>query len=100
MILKPGGRYRSQVDPTEVVVVRPAKDDVDLTCGGVPMVGMAEPVTDGPALLPEHAEATTMGKRYTDGQVELLVTKAGAGALAVDGSRLVVKDAQPLPSSD
>jgi hypothetical protein len=100
MLLKPGGRYRSQVDPTEVIVVRPAPGEVDLTCGGVAMVAMTEPVVVGSTLLPEHAEATTMGKRYTDGRLELLVTKAGAGALAVDGARLAIKDAQPLPSSD
>jgi hypothetical protein len=99
MILKPGGRYRSQVDATEVVVVRPVPGEVGLTCGGVPMVGMADTLAEQ-AMLADHAEATTIGKRYTDGRVELLVTKAGAGALAVDGARLVVKDAQPLPSSD
>lgn len=100
MVLKPGGRYRSQVDPTEVIVVRPVPGEVDLTCGGVPMIGMDEPADVDLTLAQDQVEPTTMGKRYTDGRVEILVTKAGSGALAVDGARLVVKDAQPLPSSD
>jgi hypothetical protein len=45
---------------------------------------------------------TRMGKRYTrDGDdLELLVTKAGRGSLAADGTALAVKDAKPLPASD
>ena len=41
-----------------------------------------------------------LGKRYTDGTIELLVTKAGAGTLAVDKTPLDIKGARPLPSSD
>ena len=43
-----------------------------------------------------------LGKRYVDDEsdIEVLCTKAGDGALAVDGRPLVLKTAKPLPSSD
>jgi hypothetical protein len=49
-------------------------------------------VGDGPLL----------GKRYADDDLglELLCTRAGTGALTVDGRPLLLKGAKPLPSSD
>jgi hypothetical protein len=43
-----------------------------------------------------------LGKRYVDeaGTIEVLCTKPGDGALALDGQPLEVKSAKPLPSSD
>jgi hypothetical protein len=38
MTLKPGTRLRSQVDPTEVIVVRPGSAEVEVACGGHPMI--------------------------------------------------------------
>jgi hypothetical protein len=101
MELKPGGRYRSQVCDTEVIIVRPLPGDVDLTCGGQPLVDHGETRGDGsPAAGLDTG--TQMGKRYTEdtGALEVLVTKPGAGTLAIGTTPLVLKDSKPLPASD
>jgi hypothetical protein len=43
-----------------------------------------------------------IGKRYADEELglELLCTRAGTGALTVNGEVLQVKGAKPLPASD
>lgn len=43
-----------------------------------------------------------IGKRYAEDKagVELLFSRAGAGALTVDGRLVPMKGAKPLPSSD
>jgi hypothetical protein len=43
-----------------------------------------------------------IGKRFADPEsgLELLVTKAGEGNLAVNGVAIPLKEAKPLPSSD
>jgi len=43
-----------------------------------------------------------MGKRYSReaDDIELLITKGGAGSLSLDGETLAPKEAKPLPSSD
>jgi hypothetical protein len=100
MQLKPGLRLRSQVCTTELIVVRPA--DVELTCGGIPVIAHGEEPGDGLSLDPALSGGTQLGKRYTDeaGALEILVTKRGDGTLA-DGDRpLPLKEAKPLPSSD
>jgi hypothetical protein len=102
MNLKSGSRLRSQVDATEVIVVRaPAGQVVVVSCGGHPMIdAKAEPE---PGLSPVgDAEATQLGKRYTDGDgaLELLVTKPGTHGLAANGQPVVLKEAKPLPASD
>lgn len=102
MILSIGSRLRSTVCDTEVVVVRSSGEEVDLRCGGRPMVGAGDPAPDAAALVPEFADGVLLGKRYVDagGRFELLCTKAGAGSLAVADEPLGIKDAKPLPSSD
>ena len=59
---------------------------------------------DGPAgeIDPEFHGPTQLGKRYTDesGELELLCTKAGEGALSLGDTILAIKAAKPLPSSD
>lgn len=96
-----GSRWRSAVDATEVIVVRPPTTDVDLECGGAPMVPAG---TDAPGgtVAAEHSGGTALGKRYVDDTVaiEVLCTKHGDGSLAVSGRALAVKEAKPLPSSD
>ncbi len=84
---------------TEVMVIKAAATGV-VTCGGVEM--QAERGAEKLALDPAFAEGTKIGKRYTDaaGTLELLCIKAGAGSLALDGAKLQLKDAKPLPSSD
>ncbi|MEU7814025.1 hypothetical protein [Pseudonocardia sp. NPDC049154] len=97
-----GTTLRSATDGTTVVVVRWGADDVEITCGGAPMVdarsGTVEPVGADPA----QQDGTQMGKRYVDeGRgIELLCTKAGAGTLAVAGAALPIKGSKPLPASD
>jgi len=47
-------------------------------------------------------EGPALGKRYADDErgLELLCSRAGTGALTVDGEPLLLKGAKPLPSSD
>lgn len=93
----------STTDPTTVVVVRWGPDDVDLRCGGAPMVDSKSAGAGAPEnpADPAWQAGTTLGKRYADGSgVELLCTKAGTGTLTVDGTPLPVKGVEPLPASD
>lgn len=98
--LKPGARFQSTVCTTEVIVVKGA-GEVDLTCGGAPMVaaGTGE-VSGSPAA--DAAGGTQLGKRYSDegDTIELLATKAGDGSLAVGGEALDIAQAKTLPASD
>lgn len=102
MDLKPGSRWRSAVCTAEVVVVRPPKEAVSLECGGQPMVafGAERPEGLSPAAGQDGGVAT--GKRYADPDtgLELLVSKAGQGSLALNGKPLALKEAKALPSSD
>lgn len=102
MQLKPGSRWKSAVGTTEVVVVRPAKGDVTLECGGHPMVPLGTEPEAGLAMSADFAEGTSVGKRYTDAEsgVELLGSKPGKCSLSVDGRPVTLKDAKPLPASD
>ncbi|MCU1587548.1 MAG: hypothetical protein JWN31_1041 [Frankiales bacterium] len=98
MQTKAGLKLRSTACTTEVIVVRPTTDDVELSCCGEPMTTDEE---TGPTSAPEQHEVL-LGKRYTDEAtgIELLCTKPGPGPLAVDGRPVVVKGSKPLPSSD
>ena len=102
MKLTPGSRFRSVVCDTEAIVVRSPDDDIDLRCGGQPMVPLADEPPAGLALEPAFADGTALGKRYTNdaGDLELLCTKPGAGSLSAGEELLVLKEAKPLPSSD
>jgi hypothetical protein len=95
MHIKTGQRLRSQVDPTEVIVVR-------LRCGGAEMIDV-KAVAD-PALTAKtgSGEPAVLGKRYTDGSgdLEILATKGGSHAITVGLEPLRLKEAKPLPSSD
>ena len=102
MELKPGSRLESATCDAQVVVVKAPKDggDVDLRCGGEPM----RPLGEGGDRLPIsfEGEGTLLGKRYADDDLglELLCSAAGAGALSLGDTPLLVKGAKPLPSSD
>jgi hypothetical protein len=102
MVLTPGARLRSSVCATEVVVVKGTPSEVDLRCGGFPMVPIdSTPDTSGsPAV--GYAGGTELGKRYShDGSgLELLCTKPGEGSISVGDQVLTTKQAKPLPSSD
>ncbi|MBI1180672.1 MAG: hypothetical protein GC201_08945 [Alphaproteobacteria bacterium] len=95
--MKPGTRLKSSVCDTEVVIVRPPREQVTLECGGAPMGGEA-----GAGLDAAHAEGTLLGKRYVHEPVglEVLCVKPGKGSLSVAGTALTLKDAKQLPSSD
>lgn len=99
--LSVGTRLRSAVCETEVMVVAAPATEVELTCGGAPMIGMDDEPSGG-EIDPAAAEGTLMGKRYTNeaGDLEILCTKPGAGSLGAGGEVLVPKDAKALPSSD
>ena len=100
--LKAGTRMRSAVCATEVMVVAAPADDVEVSCGGVPMIDIKGDPPAGVSLSPDAAEGTALGKRYVNeaGDLELLCTKPGEGSLGVGGTLLSLKEAKPLPSSD
>jgi hypothetical protein len=102
VIVKPGLRLRSTVCDTEVIVIRAPATDVDLRCGGAPLVEMgADAAVEGAPSSP-HDTGTLIGKRYalTDEGLELLCTKPGKGSLSLGDQPLPPKEAAPLPSSD
>ncbi len=100
MELKAGVRLRSAVDEVEVIVVK-GQGDVDLRCGGHPMVPTGDQAP-GASAEAGFDKGTLLGKRYVDesGDLEVLCTKAGASSLSVGDEPLEIKEAKPLPSSD
>jgi len=97
---KPGLKLRGATCSTEIVVVRPAAGDVDVTCCGEPMI---EPDgADAAAPAAPTPDGILLGKRYADETtgLEVLCTKPGPGPLTVDGRDLEVKGPKPLPASD
>ncbi len=99
--LQAGTRLRSAVCDTEVVVVKAPPTELDLRCGGAPMVPAGEDVPAGASIEPGLDQGTLIGKRYTDGDLlEILCSKAGDGSLSIGTTPLEVKGAKPLPSSD
>jgi len=100
--LKVGSRLRSAVCTTEVIVIAAPGGDVDVRCGGAPMVAPGGAPQAGGTVAADAAGGTALGKRYVTaaGDLELLCTKAGQGALGVGTTPLVLKEAKPLPSSD
>jgi hypothetical protein len=100
--IKAGTRLKSAVCNTEVMVIASPGGDVDIRCGGVPMVGANDEKPAGASLDPKHAGGTPLGKRYVNeaGNLEVLCTKPGDGSLSLGESALVLKEAKPLPSSD
>ena len=99
--LKTGGRLKSTVCDGEIMVVAAPGGDVDLTCGGAPMVDSAAEATRVD-INPDHAVGIVIGKRYIteDESLEVLCVKAGDGGLAVDGNLLLLKDTKALPKTD
>jgi hypothetical protein len=101
-VLKAGTRLQSQVDGTQVIVVKSPAGEVELACGGQPMIDVAKSPAPGLSPTAGQGVATAIGKRYVDADntVEILVTKPGAFGLTLDGSPLEIKSAKPLPASD
>ena len=100
--LKPGARLRSSVCNTEVMVVVTPSGDVDLHCGGAPMIALGSEPDAGLSLSGDFKEGTQVGKRYVSepGDLEVLCTKPGDGSISLGAAALQVKGAKPLPSSD
>lgn len=99
-MIKNGSRLKSQVDDTQVIVVRTAPSLDGLRCGGTPMVGLDDEIVAA-ELDPNFAGGTAVGKRYVnDDAAEVLVTKAGEGSLSIGNVALRLKEAKPLPASD
>lgn len=101
MNLRVGEALASAVDATQVIITKAPTDDVELTCGGVPMVAKGAPAPEATAD-PAQQGGTLLGKRYVDaaGTIEVLVTKPGEGSLALGGEVLAQAGAKTLPSSD
>ena len=102
MMLRAGLKLHSAVCDAQVVVVKAPSDAVEVGCGGAPMLEDGQ-ATDGAATLDASlGDGPQLGKRYADDDLglELLCTRAGTGALTVDGRPLLLKGAKPLPSSD
>ena len=99
--LKVGTRLRSAVCTTEVMVVAAPAADVDVRCGGAPMLAPGETASGG-ALDAAASGGSALGKRYVSeaGDLELLCVKPGKGSLALGGKALSLKEAKQLPSSD
>jgi hypothetical protein len=99
--LKPGSRWVSAVDDTEVIVVKAGDAGLSLECGGHPMMAAGSEKPGGLTMDPERSGGTAIGKRFEHASgLEVLCTKAGQGTLSVDGSLLPLKESKPLPSSD
>jgi hypothetical protein len=101
-MLKTGSRLRSQVDDTELIVIKAPATDVELLIGGHPAIDVGAEPDSGLSLDPAHSGGSLLGKRYTRAaaDVELLVTKGGEGSMSIDGETLEPKESKPLPSSD
>ena len=102
MKLVPGDRLRGRADSTEVIVIRPADDDVDLRCGGHPMHELGAESDESRSIDPAYGGGTQLGKRYIHeaSGLEVLCTKAGDGSLSVGADLLELKGTKALPSSD
>jgi hypothetical protein len=101
MELRAGQKLHSAVCDAQVIVVRAPDGDVDLGCGGAPLLDEGA-TDDGASLDASLGDGPLMGKRYADEEIglELLCSRPGAGALTLNGAPLAVKGAKPLPSSD
>jgi hypothetical protein len=100
--LKAGQKLHSAVCEAQVIVVRVPATEVELGCGGAPLLEEGQEPAAAVTLDPSIGDAPLLGKRYADEDLglELLCNRAGQGALTVDGRPLLVKGAKPLPSSD
>lgn len=98
--LKSGMLLKSVVCSAEIMVIRGAPEQVEITCGGAPMLAAGE--SGSAELDPNASQGTLIGKRYIDTaeRFELLCTKGGNGGIAINGTPLEVKVAKALPSSD
>jgi hypothetical protein len=99
--IKAGTRLKSATDSTEVMVVKAPGTDVDLRCGGHPLLAM-DAEGGGAAIESGFEEGTLVGKRYEDAaaSLEILCTKGGPASLSLGADLLTPKGAKALPASD
>lgn len=97
-----GTRLRSAVCDTEIVVIRARHGELDLRCGGRPMLPHGEAPAERVVPEPGFGTPTLLGKRYGDAAetIEVLCTVAGASSLSLGDEPLAVKEPRPLPASD
>lgn len=102
MEIRAGSRLKSSVCQTEVIAVKAPGTEMDIRCGGVPMVDPTGSIPDDPSPLDAAMNGTQMGKRYVDADdtIELLCTKPGDGSLGLGDVLLTIKESKPLPASD
>ena len=102
LTLKAGGRFKSAVSETQVMVVKAPPGEHVLQCGGADMLPMTAGAVAAVAAGSPPAGETLIGKRYVnaDESLELLCTTGGKGGLALGGVALEIKQAKQLPSSD
>ncbi len=101
--VKTGMRLRSAVSSTEIIVVRAGSGEMDLRCGGHPMLPAgADAAAEKLAAETGFDEPTLLGKRYSDegDTVEVLCVVGGSGTLSLGAAPLSVKGPRPLPASD
>jgi hypothetical protein len=103
LAIKVGQKLVSTVDTTAVITIRGSQDDIEIGCGGAPMVtpsGNGVEPTGAPQ--PSLQDGTVIGKRYADEEsgIELLCTTGGQGTLTANGRPLILKATKPLPASD
>jgi hypothetical protein len=100
--LRAGQKLHSAVCEAQVIVVRAPEVEVELGCGGAPLLEDGQDAEAGATLDASIGDGPLLGKRYADEDLglEVLCNRAGQGALTVDGRLLLVKGAKPLPSSD
>jgi hypothetical protein len=100
--IKPGLRLKSAVCATEVMVIRAPAGEALIACGGTEMLAGSDAAPAGLSLDPKWSHGSLIGKRYVDpdDRFELLCTKAGEGALSLNGVAFEIKQAKALPSSD
>jgi hypothetical protein len=102
MILRSGQKLHSAVCDAQVVVVRAPATEVDVGCGGAPLLEEGREAAGAATLDTSLGDGPQLGKRYADDDagLELLCTRGGTGALTLDGRPLALKGAKPLPASD
>lgn len=102
LTLKPGSRLYGAACTTELIVVKTTAGVIDLRIGGHPALRSAADRIGGMVVTTAPESATLVGKRYVDADesLEVLCTRAGAGAVAVGDVLCEVKEAKALPASD
>ena len=102
MKLRPGQKLHSAVCDAQVVVVKAPPARSRSAAGAHPLLDDGQEADGAAALDPSLGEApcSASATPTTSSGLELLCTRAGTGALTVDGRPLLIKGAKPLPSSD